>query len=75
MTYPITTVIIFSTFSSLGAATVEAKHVLVRQPPVDAVAAAEQNLDERHEEPGYDDARNANVDAANNETYKCPVRQ
>ena len=74
MTYPITTVIIFSTFSSLGAATVEAKHVLVRQPPVDAVAAAEQNFDERHEEPDYD-ARNAKVYTVHYETYKCPVRQ
>ena len=61
---------------SIDAATIEAKHVRFRQPPVDAVAAAEQDFLERHEDPRRDDARDANVDGATRgEAHERPVRQ
>ena len=62
----------FTSSSSSGAATGKAKHVRLRQPPVDAVAAADEH--ERYEDPD-DDAGDANVGATHGEAHECPVRQ
>ena len=63
-----------SSFSSSDATAAEAKHVGVRQPPLDAVNAAEQDLDERHED-SYHDALVANTFATRGETHQRPLRQ
>ena len=60
--------------SSDATTTAKAKHVGVRQPPLDAVAA-EQDLDERHEDARHD-ALVADVFATTRgQTHQRPLRQ
>ena len=63
-----------SPFSSSDATAAEAKHVGVRQPPLDAVDAAKQDLDERHED-ALDDALVADVFATRGKAHQRPLRQ
>ena len=62
-----------SPFSSSDATAAEAKHVGVRQPPLDAVAA-EQDVDECHED-ALDDALVADVFATRGKAHQRPLRQ
>ena len=63
-----------SSFSSSDATAAEAEHVGVRQPPLDAVAA-EQDLDERHENANHDSLVASIFATIRGETHQRPLRQ